>query len=132
MLNNVVNRLYALGEAFSLTGNEKVSTILKDCCDIIDDEIQKIESNFAEYETSISNLENPMWCSKKPIESGYYLWKEIGKPSCNMDRTIVKIKAVGLKRELFISFNETDNTMGEAFVKLEKVADREWLKVGEL
>jgi len=131
MLNNVVNRLYALGEAFSLTGNEKVSSILKDCCDIIDDEIQKIESNFAEYETSISNLENPMWCSKKPIESGYYLWKEIGKPSCNMSRKVARIKKNGLKSELYISFEQPETGLDE-FTRLAIVADREWLKVGEL
>ena len=129
MLNNIVNRLYKLSEAFGIVGNQKVKEELEVCCDIIDDQIQRYE-----HENPISNLENPMWCSDKPTQRGYYIWKETGKPTCNMDRTIVKIKVVGLKKELFISFNEYDNDIitGEIFHKLEKVDDREWLKVGEL
>jgi len=127
MLNNVVNRLYKLSEAFGIVGNQKVKEELELCCDIIDDEIQR-------YEHELEKQTQSKWTTETPTETGYYLWKELGSNVYDMSRTVVKIKANGLEKKLYISFNEYDNELikGEIFHKLEIVAEREWLKVGEL
>jgi len=130
-LNNIVNRLYALSQAFNLVGNEVVAKKLNECCEIMDDEIQSIESEFEDYEITIAELETPKWSGVKPTESGYYLWKELNRPSCNMNRRIAKIKKSGMGSDLFVSFEEPQSGL-EEYTKLSLIADRDWLKVGEL